>query len=222
MPFFTEFALCGFCQKSQLEKNLKTCGRCLVAKYCGRDCQVQAFESHKKDCKEINFLKNLAEQCEENFKDFNLISVREPFLPPELVQMIDLMEAQAIRENPEKCCKVGKQNLFETMMGRFKEMNGRNFCVPGNNDPNDIWPRDYLVRRIRKCEKMWKIVNDQESQNGTEIILKDLLSIIRLDYEDFTMAIPFAGFMFLYLGRHNECYDFIKFWAINWDEEEGN
>ena len=51
-------------------------------------------------------------------------------------------------------------------------------------------------------------------------VLKDLLSQIRLDFNDFCMAVPMAGFMFLYLGRYKDAYDFIKFWILRADDQE--
>ena len=51
-------------------------------------------------------------------------------------------------------------------------------------------------------------------------VLKDLLAQIRLDFNDFCMAVPMAGFMFLYLGRYKDAYDFIKFWILQADDQE--
>ena len=34
------------------------------------------------------------------------------------------------------------------------------------------------------------------------------------------MAVPMAGFMFLYLGRYKDAYDFIKFWILQADDQE--
>ena len=50
--------------------------------------------------------------------------------------------------------------------------------------------------------------------------MEDLLSMIRLDFNDFVMAVPMAGFMFLYLGRHADAYDFIKYFIRCADDQE--
>ena len=43
---------CAACQKteSQLGKPLKSCAKCKVTKYCGRECQTGHWKKHKKDC----------------------------------------------------------------------------------------------------------------------------------------------------------------------------
>ena len=51
-------------------------------------------------------------------------------------------------------------------------------------------------------------------------VLKDLLAQIRLDFNDFCMAVPMAGFMFLYLERYKDAYDFIKFWILRAGDQE--
>ena len=44
--------VCGNCNldSESLVKNLLKCSKCEVALYCGRRCQVQAYQDHKKNC----------------------------------------------------------------------------------------------------------------------------------------------------------------------------
>ena len=65
-------------------------------------------------------------------------------------------------------------------------------------------------------EKLEKIF----TPNFFASVLKDLLAQIRLDFNDFCMAVPMAGFMFLYLGRYKDAYDFIKFWILQAEDQE--
>mmetsp|Transcript_6638 Transcript_6638/g.11456 ORF Transcript_6638/g.11456 Transcript_6638/m.11456 type:complete len:273 (+) Transcript_6638:129-947(+) len=44
---------CAHCLKSEEEEKFKTCGKCKSALYCGRDCQVAAWPTHKGECKRI-------------------------------------------------------------------------------------------------------------------------------------------------------------------------
>ena len=92
--------------------------------------------------------------------------------------------------------------------------------VPGHNDPDRMWPRDYLVRRIRLNENRIILATQHLSIQIAKLVLKDLLAMIRLDFNDFVMAVPMAGFMFLYLGRHADAYDFIKFFIENVGDQE--
>jgi hypothetical protein len=45
------FKTCWECEAAEGEQDLQRCGRCAVALYCGRDCQVRAWKSgHKAKC----------------------------------------------------------------------------------------------------------------------------------------------------------------------------
>ena len=66
---------------------------------------------------------------------------------------------------------------------------------------DEIWPREYVKRRIRYAEAMWEIAYKHESYLGTETVLDELLEILRLDYFDHFNASHMAVFMFLYLGN---------------------
>merc|ERR1712018_362850 len=66
---------------------------------------------------------------------------------------------------------------------------------------------------------MWLIVAKLESYEGTEMVLKELLEIARLDLSDRYEAKDMASFMFLYLGRDDEAYNFIKFWLSRPDDD---
>ena len=83
-----------------------------------------------------------------------------------------------------------------------------------------MWPRDYLVRRIRLNENRIILATQHQNIQIANLVLKDLLTMIRLDFNDFVMAVPMAGFMFLYLGRHADAYDFIKYFIRNADDQE--
>jgi MYND finger len=39
------------CEKSALDKSLMTCSKCLIIKYCSRDCQVSDWPEHRKLCR---------------------------------------------------------------------------------------------------------------------------------------------------------------------------
>ena len=112
------------------------------------------------------------------------------------------------------------KNISFDRVGDFQYLNDREVFKPGNNDPDKMWPRDYLVRRIRLNEYRITLATQHQNIQILELVLKDLLAIIRLDFNDFVMAVPMAGFMFLYLGRHADAYDFIKFWIQNVNAQE--
>ena len=51
---FIEFSktVCGNCGKKDSEKDLLTCSRCTIIKYCNTECQTEHWKKkHKKDCK---------------------------------------------------------------------------------------------------------------------------------------------------------------------------
>ena len=51
---FSKKLRCGTCKKSQDElksTSLKSCDRCKIAFYCGKECQVKDFHLHKRACK---------------------------------------------------------------------------------------------------------------------------------------------------------------------------
>ena len=50
---FSKELRCGTCKKSQdeLKSTLKSCDRCKIAFYCGKECQVKDFHLHKRACK---------------------------------------------------------------------------------------------------------------------------------------------------------------------------
>ena len=53
---------CSNCGKASAVDNLKTCGKCGIAKYCSRECQVADWpKKHKEHCKEMNRLKEILE-----------------------------------------------------------------------------------------------------------------------------------------------------------------
>ena len=55
---------CSFCQKQGDEGKLLTCGRCKIAKYCGKECQKQDWPSHKQRCqKRSRESENLGKRC---------------------------------------------------------------------------------------------------------------------------------------------------------------
>ena len=105
-------------------------------------------------------------------------------------------------------------------VGDWGQMNDRHMSQPGHNDPNKMWPRDYLVRRIRLAEYQLEIAFKHQNRQIFASVLKDLLAQIRLDFNDFCMAVPMAGFSFLYLDRYKDAYDFIKFWILAAGDQE--
>ena len=87
----------------------------------------------------------------------------------------------------------------------------------------DLFPRNFFPN-CQKSKNCYHLLILKCSEIFTPLIfysvLKDLLSQIRLDFNDFCMAVPMAGFMFLYLGRYKDAYDFIKFWILQADDQE--
>ena len=73
---------------------------------------------------------------------------------------------------------------------------------------------------IRLAEYQIEIAFKHKNRKILAKVLKDLLAQIRLDFNDFCMAVPMAGFMFLYLERYNDAYDFIKFWILRAEDQE--
>jgi hypothetical protein len=47
-----------------------------------------------------------------------------------------------------------------------------------------IFFRDYIKRRMRFAEGMWEIAQKHESYVATEMVLKELLEVQRLDFGD--------------------------------------
>jgi len=217
---------CGFCQKKGcLSDNLQYCERCEIAIYCAdsKKCKDQDWENHKSICGKVTYLQSLIPRIERNFYDFNLRSVPdEGISSSQMAQIEKMMEAMALAQGmPESKnpCKEGRQNIFETRVGDWGQMNDRHMSKPGHNNPKTMWPRDYLVRRIRLAEYQIEIAFKHKNCQIFARVLKDLLSQIRLDFNDFCMAVPMAGFMFLYLGRYKDAYDFIKFWILQADDQ---
>ena len=64
----------------------------------------------------------------------------------------------------------------------------------------EVWPREYVKRRMRYAEAIWEIAYKHESYIATKMVLDELLEILRLDYQDPFYASHMAVFMFLYLG----------------------
>ena len=54
---------------------------------------------------------------------------------------------------------------------------------------------------MRYAEAIWEIAYKHESYLATEMVLDELLEILRLDYFDHFNASHMAVFMFLYLGK---------------------
>ena len=73
---------------------------------------------------------------------------------------------------------------------------------------------------IRLAEYQIEIAFKHKNRKILAKVLKDLLAQIRLDFNDFCMAVPMAGFMFLYLERYKDAYDFIKFWILRAGDQE--
>ena len=214
---------CASCSKelSEVEEIVK-CFRCKTLSYCSSRCCKNDASSHKKICQKFGFLKNLIPKIEKNFYDFNLVSV-PPLGAEQNPQMMEIlrMMREMNRADPNARVKEGRQNVFETMVGEFSEMNDRNMHVKGHNNPDKMWPRDYLVRRMRYVESMWEMACQTNDHVLTEKALDELLEMIRLDFGDFCMAVPMAGFMFLYLGRTQDAYDFMCFWMEHCEEKFG-
>ena len=235
---------CGFCQKEGTAETIINCERCKIAIYCGVDlrvaiprkisfpeCKDKDWDNHKTLCGKVTYLQMLIPRIEENFYDFNLsgddVRLSGPKVPAKLevarknlefvtkkvkkMLSIDLPMPPAYARPGSQ---LGPQNLFETRVGEFGALNNRGITDPPHNNPNRMWPRDYLVRRIRLAENKVEIALKHQNRQILVSTLKDLLAQIRLDFGDFCMAVPMAGFIFLYLGRHNNAYDFIKFWLL--------
>jgi hypothetical protein len=42
---------CGLTAEQASVRSLKDCGKCYVARYCGKECQLAAWPGHKEACK---------------------------------------------------------------------------------------------------------------------------------------------------------------------------
>jgi len=105
-------------------------------------------------------------------------------------------------------------NLFKTQIGEFCELNNRMLWDPPKTKQlKDIWPRDYMRMRCRMAEGMWEIARKHESYEATEDVLKEALATLRLDFSDRYAVKEFAVWMFLYLGREDDAFYFLKFWC---------
>ncbi len=51
--------------------NLKTCGRCHLAKYCSEKCQKEDYPNHKKDCRKIKKLMDNVEGLAEELRCYS-------------------------------------------------------------------------------------------------------------------------------------------------------
>lgn len=52
------------CKTAASETTLLDCASCHQARYCGRECQLSHWDSHKAKCKEIKKLKAIIEQAQ--------------------------------------------------------------------------------------------------------------------------------------------------------------
>ena len=150
---------------------MMTCGRCRIAQYCSKACQKRDYSAHKEDCEWVGHFKEMMPKIEKLYSSWD--GNGRP-----------------------------GENLFETQVGQFCEMNNRMFWDPPKSKLlKDIWPRDYMRRRCRMVEGMWEIARKHESYEATEIVLKEILATLRLDYTDRYAVCEMAVFMFLYLGN---------------------
>ena len=60
--------------------------------------------------------------------------------------------------------------------------------MPFLSENDEIWPREYVKRRMRYAEAIWEIAYKHESYLATEMVLEELLEILRLDYFDHFIA----------------------------------
>ena len=229
---------CGFCQKEGTAETVINCERCKIAIYCGADseCKEKDWDNHKTLCGKVTYLQILIPRIEENFYNFNLTADPPKLSCPQEPAYLEALKKDVakIKKDIKKILSIdvvrpafarpgtplGHQNIFETRVGEFGLLNNRVITDPGHNNPNKMWPRDYLVRRIRLAENKIAIGLKHQNRQILTSVLKDLLAQIRLDFKDFCMAVPMAGFMFLYLGRYNDAYDFIKFWLLRIEDQD--
>ena len=209
---------CGNCHSKGDDDNpLLFCIRCQIGRYCSKECQIEDFSRHRSPCRKVAELRNLLPKLEENFKDFDLYEL--VIGQDDLNQDLSGFNADEINSKTLENVKFGRQNLFKTMMGRFSELSNRNVFQPMSKNPEDIWPRDYLILKMRLCEDMWKIAERHECVETVEEILEMLIDLIKLDTQDICMAVPMAAFMLLYLDRIDDSYNFIKFWIKRYENE---
>jgi hypothetical protein len=45
---------CALCSKTGSAGSLKVCSRCKTARYCSAACQKDAWQGHKKECKQLS------------------------------------------------------------------------------------------------------------------------------------------------------------------------
>ena len=57
---------------------------------------------------------------------------------------------------------------------------------------------------------MWEIARKHESYEATEIVLKEVLATLRLDFTDRYAVKEMAVFMFLYLGNNSYIFYFVR------------
>ena len=184
---FKKGSFCGRCRKSKEDlrlQSMRICSRCQIARYCSKECQRKDFQSHKVDCKWVGHFHDIMPRIEKNLRNWKEDGRSRPV------------------------------NLFETQIGDFCDLTNRMYWDPPKSKLlKDIWPRDYMRRRCRMAEGMWEIARKHESYESTQDVLALVLATLRLDFFDRYAVKEMVVFMFLYLGREDDAFYFLKFWC---------
>lgn len=182
---FAKGSFCGRCRKSKEDLRLES------LRICSR-CKIARYCS--KECQKKDFPSHKA--------DCKWVGHFHDIMPK-------------IEKNYRDWKDNGRSvNLFEVQVGEFCGMNNRMLWdAPKSKLLKDIWPRDYMRRRCRMVEGMWEIARKHESYEGTEEVLREVLATLRLDFSDRYAVKEMAVFMFLYLGREDDAFYFLKFWC---------
>ena len=163
--FFTKGEYCGVCKKSKKanRQNLLICPGCWVARYCSKACQQQDFEDHKIDCENVAHYLEMKPKIEAKFVKWNW---NEHQVIPEGREHrgFELLPPPK-RDRPE--------NLFKTILGQFCSYSNINNVQLSPRASlaaklEDVWPREYIKRRMRCAEAMWEIAYKHESYEATE------------------------------------------------------
>ena len=63
-------SFCGYCKKSE-DRDLMSCSRCRLAKYCSTDCQKNDFSNHKNDCQWVGHFQDMMPKIEKLYSNWD-------------------------------------------------------------------------------------------------------------------------------------------------------
>lgn len=74
--------------------------------------------------------------------------------------------------------------------------------------------RPYLYARVDLCHALEKCGKEQDSLRAIELSLDHMLDVMRLNHGDNIGLRDIAPFLLLALNRKQDCFDFLKWWAV--------